>query len=202
MSRRRGNVTVALVALTVFIAGCVPAAGEDRTSHSSVFSDLLIEAEESGTASSAQIAALRLGVEDERIGIEAAREAARRALSCLQESGVKAEYAERSLSYGLLVPGYVVKHEPGEDVDTQIATCDEREFAWVNELYQVQPSSLEASERYVEQQAPVILACLRRNAVDVDSRASGSELARVASRAFSDSDGRTNCLAEAGVDAW
>lgn len=197
----RGRLVAVLVGLLVATGACAPTEAEGPDG-SVVFAQVLAQAEASTSASDAQISALREGAETGRISLEVVREAARRAVACLAELGLDAEYDERSLAYGLVVPGYVVRHAPGADVDRDVATCDEREFGWVNELYQVQPSSVEASERYLEQQAPVIRACLDRNDVRTGRDPSGPDLARAASEALQASDGRIDCLAEAGVDAW
>ena len=197
----RSRLAIVLMGLLMATTACASAEAEGPDG-SGVFAEALAEAEASTSASDAQISALRQGAETGRISLEAVREAARRAVTCLEERGLDAEYEERSLGYGLVVPGYVVTHAPGADVDRDVATCDEHEFGWVNELYQVQPSSVEAAEQFLEQQAPVIRTCLDRHDVQTEQGSSGADLARAASEALEASGGRIDCLAEAGVDAW
>lgn len=191
-------------ALLIGASACAASTTNDLSATSGpadVFAEALAEARDAG-ASEAQLAALSEAVDTGTVSVEAAREAARRAVACMQHGGLDAQFEEKTLSHGVVVPGYLVNHGAEDDVDAQIEVCDQQEFSWVNQVYQLQPSSVETAEQFVEQQAPVLRACLEKNGVDIDASDSGNELARKASRAMTDSGGTVNCLAEAGIDAW
>lgn len=153
-------------------------------------------------ASDAQVATLEQAVAAGGVAIEEVREAARRAIACMVDVGLDARYEEKTLSHGVVVPGYVVHHEAEAEVDAQIDACDERELHWVSKAYQLQPSSVEAVEQLVEQRAPIIRSCLEDNGVQTSPDDSGQDLATRASQAMQDSAGAVNCLADAGVDVW
>lgn len=185
-------------------AGCSVGQGvtaPDTESSTAVFAEVLDEAR-AAHASDAQLAELDASVATGAVPVEAAREAARRAVTCMQQAGLDAHYEEAKLAHGVLLPRFTVTPVEGQDVETRIETCDQREFLFLNKAYQLQPSSLEAMERYVEQQAPVLRECLEDNGVRTDPDASGHALANRASQAMGDTAGEVNCLAEAGIEAW
>lgn len=166
-----------------------------------VFADTLADARHAD-ASTEQLATLEEAVTTSSISLEAAREAARRAVSCMQEAGLDARFVEQTLAHGVVLPGYEVVPPPGEDVDAEVTACDEHEFFFVSRAYQLQPTSVEATERFVEQVAPAIRACLERNGYDTDDDARGSDLAQRASEVLHETEGGVDCLGEAGVQAW
>ena len=196
-----------ICALLVCVSACAggdSATPSDRTAtagSTAIFAEALAQVQDA-EASEAQLAVLREAVNTGTVSVEAAREAARRTVTCMQDGGLDAQYEEKELSHGLVVPAYVVNHGAEDDVDAQIEACDQRESFWVSQAYQLQPSSVEEAERYVEQQAPAIRACLEENGYDTDAHDSGSELANEASQAFTDSGGAVDCLTEAGIDVW
>jgi hypothetical protein len=183
------------------VTGCADVSASDAPPASTVFVAALEDARE-GAASEAQLASLQQAVVDGALEIEQVREAARLTISCMEAAGLDARYDETTMSHGVVVPGYLVEHGPGQDVDAEVESCDEREFHWVSKAYQLQPSSVEAAERFVEQRAPVIRACLEESGIVTRTRDTGHDLAAKASHVMSESGGAVNCLAEAGVDVW
>mgnify|MGYP000882044766 CR=1 FL=1 len=117
-------------------------------------------------------------------------------------SGLSARYEENTLSYGLAVPGYAVDHAAGVDSDAEVDACDRREFFWVSQVYQLQPSSRALVQHYVDQKAPLLRACLEKNGVKLAGNLSGSDLANRASQEMVNSGGKVNCLADVGIDVW
>lgn len=204
---RMGELRSALVsvALLVALAGCAtadePSSRADEAD--AVLGEALDEAQAAG-AGAAQLADLRAAVDSGTISVESAREAARRAVACMQAAGIDADYQEDTLSHGLVLPGYTAHYDTEVDVhaDIQVEACDEQEFRWVNQVYQLQPSSVEAVDAYVEQQAPALLACLEANGIEASADETGAELAQKAVQASYDSLGEVSCLAEAGIDVW
>ncbi|GEM_PF-1188287 len=202
MKTTRLLLLVCAVLLGAAACSTAPDDASPSTDPNAVFADVLAEAEEAG-ASDEQLATLREAVEKRTVPIEAAREAARRTVVCMQEAGLDAQYDEQQVSHGLAIPGYAVQTgtDGDEDIDAQIAACDDKEYIYVSRAYQLQPSSLESAEKFVEQRAPVIQACLEDNGVKTDPNATGHELAELASQTMRDT-GSVNCLAEAGIEAW
>lgn len=198
--RLRSSTWLAWLAL-VMVSGCTSAGASSESTASSVALQALGDARDAG-ASDAQVATLEHAVSTGSVVIEEVREAARRTVSCMQAAGLDARYDERTLSHGVVVPGYLVDVAPDQDVDAEVESCDEREFHWISKTYQLQPSSIEAAEQFVEQRAPAIRACLERNGVTTRADDSGHDLATTSSRAMNESGGAVSCLAEAGVDVW
>ena len=193
-----------ICALLLCTSACADTQTRDRSDQATstaVFDDALANAQEAG-ASDEQLAELREAGRVSEIPTETAREAARRAVSCMKDAGVDARYVERTLAHGVVLPGFEVVPPPGADVDAEAESCDEREFLFVSQVYQLQPTSVEAANQFVEQVAPVIRECLEKNGYETERGATGQELAAQASEALGDSDGGVDCLGEAGVEAW
>lgn len=199
---RPGLVSVSVLAV---LSACATTEGPSSRldEAGAVVAEALDEARAAG-AGAAQLADLSAAAESGTLSVESAREAARRAVTCMQQAGIEAEYLEDTLSHGLVLPGYTAHYDTEVDVqsDLQVEACDEQEFRWVNQVYQLQPSSLEAIDAHVEQRAPAILACLVANGIEASAEETGAELAQKASQAAYDSLGEVSCLADAGIDVW
>ena len=202
MSIPRPAVVLGLL-LVSLIAGCA----NDGESHAKPtvvagsnagFEHALAEAT-AARASEAQLTALREAVDSGEVSIEVAREAARRAVSCMQDAGLDASYTERTRASGLVVPNYAVAGEGG---DTQSEACDKKESFWVNQIYQTQPSAVAANQKFIEQKAPVLRACLEKHSYTTDPDASGIDLANQAAQILTDTKGSVDCIGTAGIDGW
>lgn len=141
------------VALLVVLclAGCTGSVAPEPAS--AVLRDALADAR-AGGAGDDQLAALRQAQSAGAVSTEAVRAAAHRAVGCMRAAGLDARYHEGAFAHGVVVPGYLVHHEPDADEDTRAEACDAREFHWVSRAYQVQPSSIDASGRLVELHVP------------------------------------------------
>lgn len=184
-------------------AGCTettsPTAATDD-----VFAEALAEAHEGG-ASDAQVAALQEAAKAGSVTIEAAREAARRTVTCMSDAGLDAQYSENTLGDGLVIPGYLVASPEDADsaaVDAAVDDCTTRESLWLTRVFQLQPSSIQQRDDFANQQEPVLRACLEGHGIATDPDADGVDLANQAAEAFGDSGGQVDCLQEAGIDAW
>lgn len=187
--------------LTPGVGGCAVRSDERSESPRSYsLAAALAEAEDAG-AGDGQIEALRRAVGAGHVTVEEVREAARRAVTCMAFDGIEARVEERTLSHGLVLPGYVANPQGDDDAEAQVEACDRREYFWLGKAYQLQPSSVEAIERHAEERAPAVRACLEEHGVSTEDVRSASELADLASRAAHESIG-VSCLAEAGVDVW
>ena len=187
----------------VVLAGCGAGSPEDDGAAPAFAEELAAAIEEAreGGASQAQIDILTRASAAGSIDLEDARATARAAVSCMVESGLVAEYDERTTNAGLVQPGYRAQiDDERPDLETTIDDCDRQEFSWVNKLYQLQPSSIEMTDAYFEKQAPLFLACLTEHGADVDESTSKRELLESAEAVLKDTNGETDCFVEAGLD--
>ena len=201
--RRLGRLVMGIAVLTLS-AGCAEASSPPTAATEDVFAGALAEAQEGG-AGDAQLAALEVAGQEGGVTIEAAREAARRTVSCMSGVGLDAEYSENTLGDGLVIPGYLVASSESEDsaeADAKIDDCVTRESLWLNKVFQLQASSIEQKEDFANQQEPVLRACLEGHGMATDPDDDGVDLANRAADAVRDSSGAVDCLHEAGIDTW
>jgi len=190
--------------LLIGIAACASGPDAPPASGGDVVAEALAEARAEG-AGPEQVHALQAAEASGTVSLEAAREAARRTVSCMVDAGLQAEYSEQTLAGGLVVPGYLVASSDGDESDVQdaaIDSCVTRESLWINKVLQLQPTSVQQREDFANRQEGVLRACLEENGVQTDPEADGVDLANLASDAMRDGQGSFDCLHEAGIDAW
>jgi len=188
-----------LVAVALVVTGCsgttqpsdgsstVDVSSVDAATFDEVISLALGDAGE-GSASDTQVAILESAQEQGEMTLEQARSAARDTVSCLEGLGFTAEVTEESVPSGLVVPGYRVQteHGPGDDSadDPAFAAseqCEKQESFWVNQVYQTQPSSIQASVDYINDTLePQLRACLEGEGYEVSDDATGVDMVRQA----------------------
>jgi len=211
MGRGRGGTGTAmgLSALVVafgcvVLAGCAKATGPTQSTEPESFADVVaaaIQEAEAGGAGDAQLAILRKAQLEGELPIEDARAAARAAVECMTEAGISAYYGENHRKSGLVVPGYSAEWIMGDDEQNAVIdACDQRENFWVSSVYQTQPSSLELTDGYRAQQAPILRSCLERNGYATDPDASPLDLMRQAIQVEVDTDSAVDCLTEAEIE--
>jgi len=195
-----GALVVAVLA-SVVLAGCTEATVPTEPES---FADQIaaaIQEAEAGGASDAQLAILRKAQLEGELPIEDARAAARAAVECMTEAGISAYYGENHRKSGLVVPGYSAEWIMGDDEQNAVIdACDQRENFWVSSVYQTQPSSLELTDGYRAQQAPILRSCLERNGYATDPDASPLDLMRQAIQVEVDTDSAVDCLTEAEIE--
>lgn len=179
-----------VIGVVVACASC-SADDEPPPESGSIFTDALVAAEDGG-AGPEQIAALEQAEADEDLSLEAARGAVRRAVQCMNDAGLEASYIEETSYSGTTLPAYQVV----VGNDAQVEACDVLESYWINQVYQLQPSSVQANEDFANQQEPVLRTCLEELGVATDPDHTGAQLASQAASEAPD------CLAEAGINAW
>lgn len=203
--RPRQRVMLSLLAIAAMAtgAGCsndTPAPAPNQA----IFAEALAEAQDEGSGPE-QIAALEAAKATGELTVEAAREAARRTITCLAEAGVKAEPADLPLTGGVTAPGYRVALQ-GADLDAatsaSIRSCEERESWWINQVFQTQPVSLQKNADFANQQEDVLRACLEDKGVTTDPDATGVDLANRAAELRKETGGTDDCLDAAGISAW
>jgi len=158
------------------------------------------EAEHNG-AGEAQLALLREAQSEGKVTFEEAKTAAHAVVDCIDAAGSQGFYEEKVNGSGLLVPEYYSL--ANTDEQTAIAdACDTQEGFWVVTIYQMQPSSQEMRDAYLEQQAPLLRACLEDAGYATDPDDTAYDLARQAKQALIDTDGDVNCYGEANLDGF
>lgn len=200
---RLACLVVGIAVLTLSV-GCTQAPSPSTATTDDAFAEALAEAQDGG-ASEAQLAALQEAAQAGSVTIEAAREAARRAVTCMDGAGLDAQYSETTLGDGLVVPGYLVASSEDEDsaaTDVAIDDCVTREALWINKVFQLQPSSIQRKEDFANEQEPVLRACLEEHGIATDPDADGVGLANQAADARRDSGGDVDCLHAAGINTW
>lgn len=200
MRKRKASVVgVMIAAMAMFTASCsdsrdatdVPLGDSSAPAGASSFDEVMSHALDDsvdGGASDAQVSLLQDARDNGELTLEQAREAARATVSCLEGLGFTAEVTEETVPAGLVVPGYRVQtdHGPSDDGadDPAFAAseqCERRESFWVNQVYQTQPTSIQASVDYINDTlAPELRACLESEGFDVDDDAAGVDMVRQA----------------------
>jgi len=151
-------------------------------------------------ASDDQLAQLEDAARDGRVSTEAEREALRRTVACLDDAGYKAEILEDVIDGGWNWPHLRVAG--GGNADADIEKCSRRESYWLDFLYQTQPAAIEMKDRYLKRQLPVVVACLGREGVEVPA---DEDISLTLDRALTlnqTTNGRVNCLDEAGINSY
>jgi len=185
------------------VTGCSHSAGGEsdleREFHATV-SEAIAEATD-GRASTQQLDILERAATDGGVTFEDAKIAATSAISCMAGQGVTATYQEQSLPNGVTIPAYIVQDRTsnGGDAFPVMDGCEQSESYWVNELYQMQPTSIEANLAFIEKQAPVIRQCLEDAGYDTDPDATGMDLVIQAGEVGPQTLGGVDCAVEAGV---
>jgi len=210
MGRGRGGTGTAmgLGALVVAVLGCVVLAGcskatvQTQPTEPESFADQIaaaIQEAEAGGAGDTQLAILRKAQSEGELSLEDARAAARAAVECINDAGSFAFYSEHTGRSGLVIPEYSWSVDTSEQEAIGNA-CDQREAFWVNMVYQAQPSSVELTEGYREQQTPILRSCLERNGYTVDPDASTNDLIAQALLVDSETSSAVDCITEAGIE--
>lgn len=197
-----------LVSVTAAMTGCLllsgcssfgggPADGPD--SEVASFQDqvsVAIDEAEAGGASDQQLTILREAQTEGRVTFDHARMSILTTVECVEDGGGVATYYEDAHSSGMVIPTFILEAKDDAGLDRfgpLIDECGNLESYWVNKVYQLQPTSQEARDAYLETQAPVIRECLESHGHLTDPSATPIELVRQAAEVANDSDGTINC---------
>ncbi len=192
----------AIVVGCVVLAGCdtEPPVETESQSFAEIVASVIADAEEGG-AGDAQLEILRNAQAQGEVSLEDARVAARAMVQCVNDAGSEAFYSEITDDTGLVIPRY----DSASDTDQQVSiaeACDTKEAFWVNMAYQIQPSSQEMNDAYLDERAPIVRSCLEREGYTTDPNASTRELLRQATQVTIDTDSAVNCLVEANIHGY
>lgn len=140
------------------------------------------EAEQAG-ASAEQLSVIHDAKSDPEITFETVRSAVQRTLDCLELAGLQHQYATEHDIAGRAVPAYEFGNTPtlsSTEARALATQCMLHNSRFVEELYALQPSAVEAQTRALDAAVPAIVACLRASGISVDDDASTSEVMAIA----------------------
>lgn len=181
--------------LCMVLAGCASVTPSSDGS-SSGFEYMITEAKKGG-ADPTQIAILEKG----EVSYSDYEAAVNRSLQCMRDAGISVIDPVPDTSSGIIFLNYSWSPDlPGmtQDQGTALGTdCLNRYSFWVEVLYQVQPSSVEAEEQYFDQYRDAVVQCIRTNGGTVRDDATRDE-AVSASHAVEDQTG-VDCFRELGL---
>lgn len=163
-----------------------------------------IEGAKANGASANQLALLERARADGEVTIEMARQARRAYAECAAAAGVPVTFEERTRPDGWVSWLTMVEGATNPDALQIARDCEAREAVSVLTLYTTQPSATKASGEYLDQQAPVLRACLEAAGFQPEPDANGLELAILSTRADNEvmQEAGAMCLHEIGVDGF
>ena len=197
------GIGAATTGAALLLAGCshgVAAPDDLQSAFAGTVQQAIKDATNAG-ASTQQLDILERAAKDGGVTFEDAKIAATTAMSCMAEQGVTATYQEMALQNGVTIPAYVVNSEKsdGTDATDVMDQCERAESFWVNMLFQVQPTSVEANLAFIEKQAPVIRKCLEDAGYDTDPDATGMDLVLQSTDVAQQTGLRVDCVGDAGI---
>jgi len=190
---------VLLAVAVATLCSCSSTAGTSVDESDPVFEELIQNAlvnAEAGGASQDQLDVLQAAQLSGEVTLEQARQAARATVACFGEAGLLGTFVESTEPSGLIVPGYTVGTQ--SDDMTEIDRCDHENGFWVNQVYQLQPSSEQLRTDLFEAKADELRACLEDAGYATEPDATGAELARQASAVAADTSGEVDCMTIVG----
>lgn len=180
------------------LSGCgltVNSEGEEAIDFDERITTALASAQDGG-ASEAQLEILRDAQVAGIVTLEQARQATFAGIDCIVAGGGYASYFEQVEPSGFVLPNAMTEapdEKSLEAMEPLIDKCVEQESFWVNNIYQLQPTSQDIRDAYLEQQAPIMRECLESNGYATDPEATALELLWQAHQVWRDTNGAVNC---------
>lgn len=193
-----------LAAGVLGLATLTACASQSDNDVAGAFDVLVNEAHAEAQASGAAQSQLSLLTEAQDLGempVESARAAVNATVECFEIAGLNGEVIESTGRDGVVIPGYSVSVEGswGPEHDAAASDCERQHSAWVDKVYQLQPSVQAAREQYVESIADDLRACLEDAGYETETDASGVELSQRAGDVASETRGEVDCLRTTGA---
>lgn len=190
----------ASVLALVLCGGCTLGADSSTGSSTQSFADAVattIDDAKAGNAGDEQIAILEHAREEGVLTFEDALSAILAEMDCVTSGGGTVEYYEQRQSSGFVIPAYLVLADDDaglEAINPVVTSCNTRHSFWVNRLYQLQPSSLQVRDAFVEEAAPQMRACLEEHGYVIEPDATGAELSAIAIKVYVESGEAVDCV--------
>lgn len=214
VGRRSRRLTAA--ALVLVLAGCSASPSESIDPAFLLAVDSVLDDARSGggpsgvVASDQQIALLERVRAQGEVTWGDAMEAIDASAACLEEQGFWLRASPPDETGGFAVPEYTWGGPSSIGPDGQAAVgdaCIDSESFFVEQLYATQPIAVQARDAWFNtRMKPVLVACLKRNGVEVDAEASEHDLLVVSFDYFDTvidaNDGDIDRAVELGADCW
>lgn len=161
---------------------------------------VLAQARDNG-ASAAQIALLEEAAAQGEVTLEIARQARRNLQDCAATAGVDIQFHEVTRPDGWVEWVTEFPDVEGRDVQQVVKDCEDRESGLIVSVYSSQPSAVTAKEDYLNDQKPVLIACLEQQGLTPDPALDGMTIARSVMEVDDQSmrEGGLQCLLELGL---
>lgn len=166
--------TATAFAFVIATAACSSGPSLEPPSEAGVFQEVWLQASEAG-ASPAQLDLIARASERGEVTLPDVYEALAATFECFDEGGVAWEWLDLDYSRGFPIPSYGWGGADEQLFDYGDA-CLERHSFYVEMLYQVQPSSVEAEKSNLDERMPEVVACLRAEGVEISDEASPDEV--------------------------
>lgn len=203
-SARKGAAVLLVASVAWSLAACgakTPDQPRPPTEFAAKVTRELEEAHKQG-ASANQLAELESVARDLQVDVETARAAMHRTVECIVNAGYEADYMEEVMD-GVTIRPYLTYYDTGTgNADAVYDECSRRESYWIEYLYETQPSTIDAQNKYLEQQLPTVIACLERNGVSTDPEEDMYVTLDAAVKLMQQSGGEADCLAEAEITGY
>jgi hypothetical protein len=204
----RSIFTFVACATMILFPGCSQVVSSGSTTElSAQFEEQLRSAIATATsdgASEAQLDLLERARHNGQVSVELVRQAQRAVASCASAAGVRVTFTETTRPDGW-VSAVTQVDASATDADQIYQRCEARESLQIARLYDTQPTAVKATSDYLDQQAPILRACLQSAGLNPKPNASGMDLARLAVSASADESGHEKgmaCLHQLGVDGF
>lgn len=151
-----------------------------------------------GQASDEQLEILERAQANGILTFEDALSAILAEMDCVTSGGGTVEYYEQRQSSGFVIPAYLVLADDDaglEAINPVVSACTTRHSFWVNKLYQLQPSSQQVRDAYVEAAAPQMRECLEKHGYVIEPDAAAAELSALAIQVYVESAEAIDCMA-------
>lgn len=193
------------VIAALLFSACGRSGGEGA--EGGLFAERLAAAVEEAGSSGAgedQLALLERAGDKGVVTFEMARQARRAFTECAAEAGVEVSFRETTRPDGWVTWVTMVDGAGAAGTERIAADCERRESLWVTALYSTQPSAVQATADYLDQQASVLRSCLEDAGFKPDPDATGTELAILSSRTDDQlmREAWALCLHAIGVDGF
>lgn len=205
MKFRESKYATAIAALACL--GILGACGQSPANHvesSSDFTNAVNDAiadAQGGNASDRQLAILTGALNTHEVTTESMRDSARAVVDCLDDHGIEARTTESISSVGIPMPNFeanIADDDPA--LEAIVDNCGAQEMKWVSDIYAAQPSTVEATDKYVQQQLPTMRKCIVDNGGTIAETAATDEVLNEASRLLTESSGEIDCYHESDLD--
>lgn len=169
---------------------------------------LIVEAEHSH-ASDEQVRLLRAARDElDGIGYADYEAAVRLSIACIQKAGYLIDgpqthrrWGLTTLEYGYGTPKTNLTEAEDKAMNDAVAACQQKYSTFVESAYEGQPSMLQQQDAVIRQFTPVIVACIRRNGVELPDHPTDEQRTDALRQVLEQkpNEGGPDCMEESGM---